>query len=173
MRKGIEKMRFLKKLLENGCFWGLMDEIYMVLLARACGNGDFRPNVADKSVFRVQETLKIIGISVKNWKSSRNGSRKIIFEVWVVESMQFFSANFTVIVVSGQTLLKNSYEGFHFRPYNFWMFNIFWTFKTEMFVFGSRKQKKSKEFQSKTKIFTKWVEKKYFWGLSSGIDAVF
>ena len=28
-----------------------MDEIYMVLLARACGNGDFRPNVAEKSVF--------------------------------------------------------------------------------------------------------------------------
>ena len=27
-----------------------------------------------------------------------------LFEVWLVESMQFFMANFIVIVVSGQTL---------------------------------------------------------------------
>ena len=42
-----------------------MDEICMVLLARACGNGVFRPNVAEKSVFGVQKTLKFIGMSVK------------------------------------------------------------------------------------------------------------
>ena len=42
-----------------------MDEIYMVLLARACGNGVFRPHVAEKSFFGVQQTLKILGMSVK------------------------------------------------------------------------------------------------------------
>ena len=42
-----------------------MDEICMVLLARAYGNGVFRPNVAEKSVFGVPKTLKFIGISVK------------------------------------------------------------------------------------------------------------
>ena len=33
-----------------------MDEIYMVLLARACENDDLKPNVAEKSVLRVQKT---------------------------------------------------------------------------------------------------------------------
>ena len=107
MRKGIEKIGFLKKWFENGCFWGLMSEICMVLLARACGSGVFYPNVAEKSVFWFQKTLNFVGISVKKWTSSRNGSRKNMFEVWVVESIQLFSANFTVIVVSGQTLLQN------------------------------------------------------------------
>ena len=65
MRMGIEKMRLLKKWFEDGCFLGLMDEICMVLLARACGNGVFRPNVAEKSVLGVPKTLKFIGMSVK------------------------------------------------------------------------------------------------------------
>ena len=65
MRMGIEKIRFLKEWFENGCFWGLMDEICMVLLARACGNGVFKPNVAEKSVYGVPKTIKIVGISVK------------------------------------------------------------------------------------------------------------
>ena len=65
MRMGIEKMRLLKKWFEDGCFRGLMDEICMVLLARACGNGFLRPNVAEKSVFGVPKTLKFIGMSVK------------------------------------------------------------------------------------------------------------
>ena len=45
-----------------------MDEIYMVLLARACGNGVPRPNVAEKSVFGVPKTPKIhrnVGLKVK------------------------------------------------------------------------------------------------------------
>ena len=58
-----------------------MDEICMVLLARACGNGVFRQNLAEKSVFGVQKTAKFVGISVKKLTSSRNGPRKIIFEL--------------------------------------------------------------------------------------------
>ena len=52
MRVGIEKMRCLKKRFENGGFSGLMNEIYMVLLARAGGDGVFKPNVDEKSVLR-------------------------------------------------------------------------------------------------------------------------
>ena len=42
-----------------------MDEVCMVLLARACGNGVFKPNVVEKSVLGVQKTLRFMGISVK------------------------------------------------------------------------------------------------------------
>ena len=38
---------------------------------------------------------------------------------------------------------------------------------------GSKKPQKSQIFGEKVKIFTKWVEKKHFWTLRSGIDAVF
>ena len=82
-------MRCLKKWFENGGFSGLMNEIYMVLLARAGGDGVFKPNVAEKSV-----------LGPKNLQIHRN-------------------------------------------------------------------------FRQKVKIFTKWVEKKHFGGLTSGIDAVF
>ena len=78
---GIAKIRFVKKWFEDGCFRGLMDEICTVLLARACGNKVFGPNVAEKSLFGVRKTLKLVGISVQKCKSARNGSRKIIFEV--------------------------------------------------------------------------------------------
>ena len=53
-----------------------MDEICMVLLARACGNGVFKPNVAEKSVFGVQKTLKIIGISIKHENLHETGREK-------------------------------------------------------------------------------------------------
>ena len=42
-----------------------MDDICMVLLARAGGNGVFKPNVAEKSVSGVPKTFKFMGISVK------------------------------------------------------------------------------------------------------------
>ena len=36
----------------------ISDEMYTVLLALPSGNEDFRPNVAEKSVFGVRKTLK-------------------------------------------------------------------------------------------------------------------
>ena len=53
-----------------------MDEICMVLLARACGNGVFRPNVAEKSVLGVRKTLKFIETSVKNENMHEIGREK-------------------------------------------------------------------------------------------------
>ena len=56
--------------------------------------------------FSAPKNLKVPWIFGQKWKYSRNGSTKIIFEVWLVESIQFFSANFTVLMVFGQTLLN-------------------------------------------------------------------
>ena len=40
--------------------------MYMVLLARPSGNGDFMRDVAEKSVFGVRKISKFIETSVKN-----------------------------------------------------------------------------------------------------------
>ena len=53
-----------------------MDKIYMVLLARACGNGDFRLNVAEKSFFGVHKTTTTIGISNNNEHLHGTGREK-------------------------------------------------------------------------------------------------
>ena len=42
----------LEEMVREWSFSGLMNEIYMVLLARAGGDGAFKPNVAEKSVLR-------------------------------------------------------------------------------------------------------------------------
>ena len=62
--------------------------------------------------------------SIKTGFLARIGSRKIIFEVWVVEIGQFFMANSAMIVVSDQTLLKNSF----WRNLGVIFFHIFFIF---------------------------------------------
>ena len=53
-----------------------MDEICMVLLARACGNGVFRPNAVEKSVFGVQKTSKFIDFRSKSGNLHETGREK-------------------------------------------------------------------------------------------------
>ena len=61
-----------------------MDEICMVLLARACGNGVFRPNAAEKSVFGVQKTSKFVDFLSKSENLHEMGREKTFlnFEEW-------------------------------------------------------------------------------------------
>ena len=82
-----------------------MDEICMVLLARACGNGVLGQILLKSRFGGSKKPLKLYEIRLKSENLHEMGREKtcLNFE----ESMQFFSANFTVIVVSGQTLLKN------------------------------------------------------------------
>ena len=60
-----------------------MDEIYMVLLARACGNGDLKPNVAEKPVWGILKTKRIVGFSIKN-KNLHDAGREKYF--WSLSS---------------------------------------------------------------------------------------
>ena len=53
-----------------------MDEICMVLLARACGNGDFDPHVAEKSVRAVEKKqYKVLTNESKNICVMQNNKR--------------------------------------------------------------------------------------------------
>ena len=53
----------------------------MVLLARACGNGVFRPNVAEKSVLGVPKTSKFVGFLSTSANLNEIGREKNIFEL--------------------------------------------------------------------------------------------
>ena len=81
-----------------------------VLMAPSCGNGDLKPNVAEKSVFGFRKTRKFVETSVKNEHMHDIGREKNIFEVLLMEPTQFFSANFNVITVFSQTLLNDEFH---------------------------------------------------------------
>ena len=57
--------------------------------------------------FGMQKSSNLVDYASQKSKSSWNGSSEELFEVWVVGSTQFFSANLAVILVFSQTLIND------------------------------------------------------------------